>query len=275
MLPALPYRGDGAARPSDLPLPPGRMPLWRNRRPLKRWRYVGIYGPDVLLCAASARIGGLPQSFWAVWDREQRALLEHTALRPGAVAVPDGALRAGPVDLTLEPDGEAVEVVSRHGASYIWTRKQPVRARGTVVVCDRTIAVDARGLLDDSAGYHARHTVWTWSAGVGVDAGGRAVSWNLVDGVHDAPAGSERTTWVDGVAREVGPVAFAGDLSEVAFAEGGELTFAQEAVRARRDNLLVFASDYCQPFGTFAGTLPGGIEVAEGFGVMERHDVRW
>ena len=30
-----------------------------------------------------------------------------------------------------------------------------------------------------------------------------------------------------------------------------------------------------QPFGTFAGALPGGIELAQGYGVMEEHDVRW
>ena len=46
-------------------------------------------------------------------------------------------------------------------------------------------------------------------------------------------------------------------------------------MRARRDNLVVFSSDYRQPFGTFTGTLPGGVRLAEGFGVMERHDVRW
>ena len=40
-------------------------------------------------------------------------------------------------------------------------------------------------------------------------------------------------------------------------------------------NLLLMRSDYRQPFGTFAGTLPGGIELAEGYGVMEQHDVRW
>jgi hypothetical protein len=39
--------------------------------------------------------------------------------------------------------------------------------------------------------------------------------------------------------------------------------------------VVVFASDYRQPFGTFSGTLPGGVELAEGFGVMERHVVRW
>jgi len=40
-------------------------------------------------------------------------------------------------------------------------------------------------------------------------------------------------------------------------------------------NLLVMRSHYRQPFGTFAGTLPGGVELAEGYGVMEEHDVLW
>ena len=34
-------------------------------------------------------------------------------------------------------------------------------------------------------------------------------------------------------------------------------------------------SSYAQPFGTFTGELPGGLRLAEGFGVMERHDVHW
>ena len=57
--------------------------------------------------------------------------------------------------------------------------------------------------------------------------------------------------------------------------DGGELHFRAEAERARRDDLKLFVSDYRQPFGTFSGTLPGGVELAEGYGVMEWHDVRW
>jgi len=34
-------------------------------------------------------------------------------------------------------------------------------------------------------------------------------------------------------------------------------------------------SEYEQPFGTFRGTLPGGLELAEGYGVMERHVAVW
>src|SRR3712207_7172060 len=48
------------------------------------------------------------------------------------------------------------------------------------------------------SGYHARHTSWRWSAGIGRAKDGRRVAWNLVDGVHDAPEASERTVWLDG-----------------------------------------------------------------------------
>jgi hypothetical protein len=54
-----------------------------------------------------------------------------------------------------------------------------------------------------------------------------------------------------------------------------DLRFSPEAERARRDRIGPFASDYRQPFGTFAGTLLGGVDLAEGFGVMERHTARW
>src|SRR5207253_1617009 len=101
--------------------------------------------------------------------------------------------------------------------------------------------------VDDSAGYHARRTSWRWSAGVGTaaDAAGTPVAWNLVSGIHDADAASERTVWVDGVAHEVGPATFAPDLGSLT-AGGACLAFAAEARRARRENLLVVASDYEQ-----------------------------
>lgn len=278
----LPLRGDGTSRPRGLPLPPGRMPLLRDGRPLKRWRYVGVYGPELMLCAASVRIGGLPQAFWAVLDRSTGELAERTAFTPGLVAIADGRLsvrgRGVEIDLALDPAGVPMEVTSPHGGSFIWTRKDPVRARGRVSAMGREREIDHMGLIDSSAGYHARATEWRWSAGVGTASDGRALAWNLVDGVHDAVRQSERTVWLDGEAREVAPVTFADDLSCVRFAEpdgGGALLFSAEAERARRDDLKIFASDYRQPFGTFSGTLPGGIEVAEGYGVMEWHDVRW
>jgi hypothetical protein len=72
------------------------------------------------------------------------------------------------------------------------------------------------------------------------------------------------------VPHEVPPVTFAPDLSTVA-----GLRFTTEATRARRENFVVVRSDYEQPFGTFAGELPGGPVLREGWGVMERHEVSW
>ncbi len=274
---SIPYRGDGRGRPPGVALPPDRMPPWLGHRPLKRWRYVGLYGTDVMLCAGVAHVAGVRQSFWAVWDRERSQLSERTTVVRGAgVTVGANAVRiAGLLNLRLEPDGDPVEVVSAHGAAHIWTRKVPVRAAGDVILDGRTRPVDIRGLLDDSAGYHARHTRWEWAAGVGATADGHSLAWNLVTGIHDGPDASERTVWVDGRAAEVGPVAFAGDLGAATFMTGENLEFTAEAVRQRRDRMLLVASDYVQPFGTFRGRLPGGFSVDEGWGVMERHSARW
>ena len=277
----LPYRGTGDDRPASLVVPPARMPLLHNRRPLKHWRYVGVFGSRLMLCAGVARIAGVPQSWWAVWDRRREALRERTRwLRPlryvsvpeGRVVIRDGTVRA---DLVVEP-GIAVETASRHGTGWIWTRKQSgVRVHGTVVLDGEEIAVDEAGCVDESAGYHARTTAWEWSAGVGVLTDGRPVGWNLVTGVHDSEAGSERTVWIAGEPVETAPVAFAHDLSGLEFADGSALRFAAEAQRERSDDLLLVKSDYVQPFGTFTGTLEGGLELAEGRGVMERHRAVW
>jgi hypothetical protein len=254
------------------------MPLMRAGRPLKAWRWVGVFGPELLLCAASARVGIARLAWWAVWDREAGVLRERAYRRRGPVHVGEPGplshlrVRADDVaiDLALEEAG-GVETVSPHGRSYIWTRKQgDVRAHGTVALGGRMRSIDARAFIDDSAGYHARRTAWRWSAGVGLAESGERVAWNLVDGVHDAPEASERTVWIDGRPHEVGPVHFAPGLEAV-----GELRFSAEAIRARRENLLLMRSEYEQPFGTFSGSLPVAGELREGFGVMERHEVFW
>src|SRR4051812_28262284 len=87
--PGLPVRGDGSVRLTSLPVPPQRMALWRGGRPLKRWRYIGGYGPELMLCALSVRLGGVPQAGWAAWDRAAGVPRERTVFVPGAVDVSD------------------------------------------------------------------------------------------------------------------------------------------------------------------------------------------
>ena len=269
---SLPVRG-AAVRSLGLPFPPARMPLFRGGRPLKRWRYVGVYGPELMLCVGDARIGPVPQRWWAVGFPDKR-VLERTTVGRGGVDLSGSRARVRARDVEIEIDfdeGERVEIVSPHGSEYIWTAKQAgIAARGHVTVDGRRHEVDGEAFVDDSAGYHARHTAWKWSAGVGRADDGRRVAWNLVTGVHDWPECSERTVWVDGVPDEVPAVAFADDLSRV-----GELDFSAWGSREEDSNLLLMKSRYRQPFGTFSGVLPNGLRLAEGYGVMEDHDVRW
>lgn len=279
----LPLRWEEGERPARLPvpLPPGRMAPLRGGRPLKRWRYVAVFGEQLMLCVGSARVGPLRSSWWAVWDRGRGELAEATGLGRGgvrfgpggAVAVRDRGVR---IEATVD-EGAAVETLNAHGGQYVWTRKQAARpARARVTRGGRTVAVEGLAVVDDTAGYHARVTEWLWCAGVGRAEDGAPVGWNLVSGVNDGPAASERSVWHADAAHEVGPVAIAPDLTAVAFAEGGGLRFAAEAVRERREDFLrLVRSDYRQPFGTFSGRLPGIGALAEGYGVMEHHIARW
>jgi len=265
------------------------MPLVRDGRPLKRWRYVGVYGPGACVCACEAWVGPLAQRFWGVATPDGRLLSARSLVGSGGVAVSDagvavracaqedGARVEVAVELVLAEAPPAVESVSASGTSgYVWTRKRAgVPARGSVAVDGRRRAVDSEAVIDETAGYHSRHTLWHWSAGVGLAVGGARVAWNLVEGVNDDRAGSERTLWLDGEPAEVASVTFSPDFAAVRCEDGGELRFAPWAELAHRTRLGIVGSDYRQPLGSFTGELPGGVQLAEGHGVMERHEARW
>jgi hypothetical protein len=249
---------------------------WRLR---KHWRYVGFFSRDHLVCAARVHVGPVAQEFWGVWDRQGRTLHEHTRLRAGRVHLPVGGVRVRDrgvaLDLTLHEDpGTAFEVVTPVGRAWTWTRKQLVGARGTFSTGQERHTLEGVALIDDNDGYHPRLTRWWWCGGTAT-VGGRVVSWSVIVGLNDTLPDVENTLWVDGVPQALGPVTFAPDLSRVRFADGNELHFVQEAERAKAVDLLVIRSAYRQPFGTFSGTLPGGLVVTQGWGVMEHHRALW
>lgn len=293
---ALPWRGPGPGRPTGISLPPERMPIRFAGGNRKRWRYLGAYSEELMLCAARVQVGPLGQTFWAFWDRADRKLHERTVIRlPGSRgqvwtedangrrvdrAPQEGSLvrvEARDVSATLRVGAGAwVESVCPNGeGAYVWTRKRaPVRVRHDVRLGARRLEGEGLGIEDESAGYHPRHTVWSWSAGVGTLGDGRAVGWNLVEGVNDPPERSERAIWVDGEPFEPGPVRFDG-LEAIAFDDGARLSFDAEAARTASENRWLVRYSYRQPFGTFRGTLPGGLDVTDGLGVMEHHDALW
>lgn len=235
-----------------------------------------------MACAAIVHVGAARQSFWALHLREDRSTRERTRLLPRRreLTLDAGRLRLRDrgveLDVRLDED-DGFAAVCRNGRGHVWTRKQAgIAARGTLALDGSPPRqIDARVVIDDSAGRHPHRTEWWWSAGVGHGPGGVALAWNLVSGVNDPPSGSERAVWVDGSPSEAPPVEFSPDLLAVRGADGSELRFAPEAERAHSQNALFVKSDYRAPFGTFAGTLPGGVELVHGLGVVEWHRARW
>ena len=102
---------------------PHASPLIRGGRPLKRWIYVGAYGPDVMLCAASGRIGVIPFAWWAVWDRSRliegrRGVTVSAERRRGRRRVRSGARarRGGRRDLPARRTADLHPQARRHRA---------------------------------------------------------------------------------------------------------------------------------------------------------------
>ncbi|TMK56114.1 MAG: DUF2804 family protein [Actinobacteria bacterium] len=258
---------------------PASLPLFEQRQLRKRWRYVGLFAEEVMLCAARAEVGPLTQSFWVLLDRQSGQQWNHTALAPGSKEVTMDGPR-------LEIDGPGlraslrlgevtpIEVTCPSGRASAWTRKQVgMPVGGTIEVPGQRWEVTGHGVDDESAGHHQRQTSWNWSAGVGTAADGRTVAWNLVTGINDPAQGSERAIWIEGEPAEPPPVRF-DRPNEIDLEAAGSLRFATESEHTHDDNYLVIRSRYRHRFGSFTGSL-GGVELAEGLGVMEEHDARW
>lgn len=215
-----------------------------------------------------------------LWPRRGEVVLDAGRPASASTAAVPGRLHVRDRGVTLElalDEQPGIEALCPHGRARVWTRKQAgVRAHGTLALDGAPPkSVEGLAVIDDTAGHHARHTEWWWSAGVGTSTDGAAVAWNLVSGVNDPPHGSERAVWVGGAPRETEPVSFATDLSSIVCTDGSRLEFHAEAERSRHDDLLIVSSEYRAPFGTFSGTLPGGVALAHGHGVVEHHRARW
>ena len=274
-----PYRGQGADRPTGVPLPPQHLPLLRAGQLRKSWHYVSFWSRELSFCAAQVRVGPLRQEYWGVWDRAAGQFRQAShifgsrlQLESNRVRVADGEVH---IDVTFAISA-SFEVYRPAGRAYIWSHKDYSRAaKGRVRYGDISRDVSGVMFVDVNAGYHERHTKWRWAAGAGTDQQGRSIAFNAITGLFDTPTNSERTIWIENDGQEVGPNKFADDLSSVSFAEGGRLTFHPEQLIENHDNYLLIRSDYFHWFGTYSGTLPNGIELREAYGVRELHDAVW
>ena len=259
------------------PVDTSSLPLFAHGQLRKRWRYVGVFAEELMLCAARAEVGPMTQSFWIFWDRQGRNHAARTILRPGSreVRLDGPRLEIDSPDLRADlrlGECEAIEATCPSGKAEAWTRKRVgMPIEGTVEMPGKRWQLSGRGVDDESAGHHKRYTSWRWSAGVGESTDGRPVALNLVEGINDRPTGSERAIWIDGEPSEPPPVRFEAEAIDL----GAErLAFAGESEHVHNENYLLIRSDYRHRFGSFSGSL-GGVELASGLGVMEEHDALW
>ena len=168
----LPARGE-RARELGLALPPERMPLLRRRPPAEalalgrrvRARADALRGRRADRPAAAALVGG-----GAAGSHPARA--DHGgAWRRGAGPGRGARAREHRPDLD---EGDGVDVVSPRGRARLHLDAQAGRRASPVARCLRPRDRGPRGRVDDSAGYHERHTDLALVGRRRADADGRA-----------------------------------------------------------------------------------------------------
>ena len=245
----------------------------RGGRPLQAWTYVGAYGPELMLCAASARDrrrsrspGGRCGTATARPPAPQGHARRdrHRATRPRRG-------RSAAFELALG-DGAPVEVVVPARAP-VRVDAQARRRRGA----RRTELGDARGRAARDRRRVRRlprppHG-WRWSAGVGVGGVRRAASPGTSStGIHDAPAGVRAHR----VGRRRAARGRRRSRSPTTCRRVGDLRFTPEAVRAAaREPDSSCARTTSSRSARSPASCPVAGPLREGWGVMERHEVYW
>lgn len=298
----------GFARLEDAPGP------LQRRLMEKKWQYLFLATPEMMLALAVIDCGYLSSGICAVFDRGSRRLLvdDNPVLPPLCAQVgeepADGmsARLMGPrMKARLQRAGGRISVQASWAHADIdllldasrapapITAIAPVGPKGRFDLTQKTVLVPAEGEvragnvrfpvrgelagLDYTHGLLARETAWRWAFGGG-RAGSHLVAFNFSDGFLKGEG--ENVAWIDGEPQAVGPVHIslpqtAAGPWRVQSADGRvDLAFHAEGQRSQTVDLKLIRSRYLQPFGTFAGTLDG-IAVEALPGVTEDHEARW
>ncbi|HEV8325446.1 MAG TPA: DUF2804 domain-containing protein [Myxococcota bacterium] len=284
----------------------------------KRWRFVLAADERLLVGAAVADLGYLGLGFAYALERPTGRLLAScgglTLSRLARVGDETwrGARtrwrgRGGSLTMTARPGETALEVdlefgrrlgaalrfepgaappltlctPVRGGTVNTTVKSSLLRARGPVTVDGTLHHLEGLGGSDYTHGLLGRETSWRWAFGVGRDATGRAVGFNLVTGFNEG-GGGENALWAGEALVPLSgapEIAFAGDAATGPWTvrtPGGEidLRFTPAAARSEALDLKLIASSYVQPFGRFDGRVAGA-EVTNFAGVVEDHYTKW
>lgn len=299
---------------SRLAAPYARGARWR-RFHHKRWQYVALATDELFCGIAIVDLGWTGTAFAYAFDRVQRkevagysqdglpGLGARVAAHPAGASsfrwlgnrirysAPDGAgrrqlsLRCGGFEIDAEFAATAAPLLLAvgpiaNGSVHATQKSSGLPLTGQVRAAGRRY--DLRGgvaSFDYSNGLLARDTAWQWASAHSLDLG-----FNLQAGYF---GGHENALWLDGRLIPLGPAHFDYDRTRPLapwriHTEDGllDLQFTPEGARREDKNLLVAASRYIQPIGSFSGWVkaaphaaPRAVEKLAG--VTEDHYSRW
>jgi hypothetical protein len=307
------YAGQAGAFEWQALAGPWRRSGWWRRFHHKRWHYVALAAGDIFCGIAIVDLGWTNTAFAYVFDRRGRkviAALSQDGLpgisaelanhagqgswfaMPGKRIEIDAVgrnayalrLRSRHFEIDAEFEGPApllLAVGEVAGGSVHATQKSSALAlQGVVNVHGARYSLDGGvASFDYSNGLLARDTAWRWAS-----AHSHEIGFNLQAGYFGS---NENALWLDGELIALGAASFDFSSSDPlapwhVHTDDGllDLQFTPEGARREDKNLLVAASRYVQPIGTFSGTVraaPGAVvrAVSQLVGVTEDHASRW
>ena len=293
-----------------------RSRLWQ-RLHHKRWQYVGIGAQEVYIGVAIVDLGWSVTAFAYVFDRLRKRVIADWA-QDGVPGL-SGGVSDRPVQgaearfrgpgAALSLSHEAGDIMALRvrtpvmnlqvalslaqcapfllavgpiegGVAHATQKSSALPVQGWVEVDDQRWDLgQAVACLDSSNGLLARETGWRWAC-----AHDHHVGFNLQQGYF---GGQENALWLDGDLIPLGAAQFEFNDKEPllpwrVYTDDGllDLTFAPEGARRDDRDILIAASYYIQPVGTFHGTVRSALDKApvkvEGLlGVTEDHRSRW
>ncbi|WP_394778921.1 DUF2804 domain-containing protein [Undibacterium sp.] len=302
---------------SALAQPHSRSALWRYFHH-KRWQYVALATEDIFCGIAIVDLGWINTAFAYAFDRRQGKevgslsqdgipgltasigpqpatgaasnfsfLGKQISYRHDAVSNSYQLRLRGPqfdIDANIDANAAApflLAVGPVRGGTVHATQKSggmplygEVRAFGKRYTLDGGVAS-----FDYSSGFLGRETSWCWASAHGLDIG-----FNLQAGYFGE---QENALWLDGQLFSLGPAHFEFNPADpmapwhITTSDGLlDLWFQPEGLRREDKNLLIAASRYVQPIGTFSGWVKSGPDaqprqVNKLAGVTEDHFSRW
>jgi hypothetical protein len=294
---------------------PHRRGAWWRRFHHKKWHYVSLVTEQVMCAVAIVDLGWTSTCFAYAFDRTDNDMMANFSRDglPGrlSVKVADNAagsswFKAGGTRIDIEaaaggcyrlalrcpyleidaefgPAGAPLLLATGPVAGGVLhgTQKSPgMPLTGSVrTFRDEYDLAGGVASFDYSSGMLARETAWRWASGHNLEMG-----FNLQAGYFGA---NENALWIDGDVVPLGAAHFIFEPDDPLerwhiFTEDDqlELFFTPDGARQQNRNLLVAASRYIQPVGTFSGWVRSAPEepkrIVTGLaGVTEDHYSRW